>query len=113
MTAVNTVATTTPSSGLRSPARTAENSGISARGLTASLMTTIPYIRMVKPTSTVPMLFFLSLLQTIIMTTPMMARMGEKFSGLSIFSQTLPLWMPERERIQAVRVVPILAPKMT
>ena len=91
ITAVNRVATTRPSNGLRSPARIAENSGISASGLTASLITTMPYISTVKPTSTVPMLFFLSFLHTIIITTPMMAKMGEKFSGFSIFSHTFPL----------------------
>ena len=51
----------------------------------------MPYISTVKPTSTVPMLFFLSFLHTIIITTPMMAKMGEKFSGFSIFSHTFPL----------------------
>ena len=113
MMAVNRVATTRPSRGFCSPARIAVNSGICASGLTASLITTMPYMSMVKPTSTVPMLFCLSFLPTIIITTPMMARMGEKFSGFSIFSHILPLWMPERERIHAVSVVPILAPKMT
>ena len=45
--------------------------------------------------------------------TPTRATSGEKFLGLSICTNTLLLWIPDKERIQAVRVVPMLEPIMT
>lgn len=59
------------------------------------------------------MLFLRSLLLIISMITPMNATMGEKFSGLSICRNTLLLSIPDRLRIHAVSVVPMLAPKIT
>ena len=56
---------------------------------------------------------FRSRLQSIIMNTPTSASRGEKFSGLSMARNRLSLWMPVRLKSQAVRVVPMLAPKIT
>ena len=44
---------------------------------------------------------------------PARAMTGEKFSGFSRFTKTFSLWMPVRDKIHAVRVVPMLAPMMT
>ena len=89
------------------------NSGISARGLTASLITSIPNIRMAKPTKMVPSVFFLSLLDSMMKPMPIKARMGEKLMGLSICIQKLELSIPVSEVSQAVSVVPMLEPNTT
>ena len=47
------------------------------------------------------------------MTTPARATTGEKTSGLRSRIQMTSLSMPDRERIQAVKVVPTLEPMMT
>ena len=44
---------------------------------------------------------------------PTSATTGEKLSGFRRFTNTLSLSMPARDRIHAVRVVPILEPMMT
>ncbi len=44
--------------------------------------------------------------------TPMRATMGEKFAGFSRDMKMLSDWMPLRDRIHAVSVVPISAPMM-
>ena len=113
MAAVNSVPMSTPTMGFLKWISSCPNSGISASGLTASLMTSIPNIRMAKPTKMVPRVFFLSFLDSMIKPIPMKARMGEKLMGLSICSQKLELSMPVSEVSQAVRVVPMLEPNTT
>ena len=102
----------TPSRGLENCTSRLSNSGISARGLTAPDIISMPYISTAKPTSTVPTVFFRSFLDSMSIKMPAKASRGEKFLGLSICTQNRSLWMPERLVIQAVRVVPTLAPKM-
>ena len=113
MTPVNTAPTSTPSRGFRKAVRIWENSGISARGLTEFFISSMPYIKMEKPTRMRPMSRRRCFLEPMIRTTPARASSGEKFSGLSILTRTLPLSMPVRERIHAVSVVPMLEPMIT
>ena len=54
-----------------------------------------------------------SFLLPIIIITPISAMTGEKFSGFNIEMNRLSLSIPERLRIHAVRVVPMLEPMMT
>ena len=89
------------------------NSGISARGLMASFIISMPVISTAKPTRMVPAPLVRLFLADMVMMMPASAATGEKTSGLSSFSQTLSPSMPDRERIQAVRVVPTLEPMMT
>ena len=86
------------------------NSGISASGLTASLIVSIPNIRMAKPTRMLPTSRFFPSLHSIIRIIPITAMTGEKLSGLSSFIKRLSPCMPVRLRIHAVMVVPTFAP---
>ena len=52
-------------------------------------------------------------MSTVRKMTPMRATTGAKFSGLRSWRKRALLSMPERARIQAVRVVPTLEPMMT
>ena len=60
--------------------------------------------------STVPILLRWSFLDIITITVPSNAKTGAKFSGLSIRIPILSLSIPDMDRIQEVKVVPILAP---
>ena len=83
------------------------------RGFTASLMVSIPNIRMAKPRKIEPMSLFLWLsFAVIVRITPTAASTGEKDEGFSRRISTLSPEMPARERSQEVIVVPILAPMM-
>ena len=84
---VNTVPTSTPTRGFLNTISKLANSGTSARGLTALLMRFIPNMRTENPTKMLPTSFRRVLLDAIIRVTPTMAKMGEKFSGLSSRSQ--------------------------
>ena len=99
--------------GLFSWTRRPSSSGISASGLMAAAISSMPYIRMAKPTKAVPTLLRLSRLENMIIRMPMKARMGEKFLGFSSCRKKASLSMPESEVSQAVKVVPMLAPKIT
>ena len=57
---------------------------MSANGRTAVDMKFIPIISTAKPTKMLPMDLLRSFLHSIVINTPMTARMGEKFSGFSI-----------------------------
>ena len=59
------------------------------------------------------MSFFRSFLLTMVRMMPMRARTGVKELGLSSWTKKLPLSSPVRLRIQAVTVVPTLAPMIT
>ena len=110
---MNAAPTTTPRRGLVNAVRIAENSGISARGASASFIISMPYIRTAKPTIIEPALRLRSLLAAIISKIPINATTGEKDSGLSILIKIFSLSMPASDRIHAVRVVPILEPMIT
>ena len=75
---VNTVPTRTPSNGLLKAVRICENSGMSAKGLTESFISCMPYISTAKPMKIEPMLFFLSLFPIMKKMIPINATMGEK-----------------------------------
>ena len=89
------------------------NSGTSASGSTAPLMVSIPNIRTAKPTMIIAMSFFFSLFANMMIATPIRARMGEKEFGFKSWIKKLSLSIPERDKIQEVAVVPMLAPMMT
>ena len=76
-------------------------------------MVSIPNIKVAKPSRMVPTSFCLEDLENIIITVPISARMGVKEVGLNSCMNRLSLEMPPRERIQAVTVVPMLAPMIT
>ena len=86
------------------------NSGTSASGFTAELIASIPYIRIAKPTSIFPMSCFFSFLQSIIIITPIIARIGENDIGFNMFIKKLSPCIPVRLNSHDVAVVPILAP---
>ena len=111
--AVSTAPTATPIKGLVKAVRIEVNSGMSARGLTAFFIIVVPYIRMAKPTIIDPALRRRPPLFTVRRITPARATRGAKFSGLSSWSQKELLSIPERDKIQAVSVVPTLEPIMT
>ena len=105
--------TSTPRRGLVKAVRMAENWGMSARGLTASDMSSMPYISTAKPTMMEPALRRRSLLETMMRRMPTKATTGEKDSGFRSLSHTVSLSMPARDKIQAVSVVPMLEPMIT
>ena len=113
MTPVNTAPVRTPIRGLLNVVRILVNSGISASGETAPLISCIPYISTANPAIMTPASFFFSLLAPIIMITPISATIGEKFSGFKREINMLSLWIPERLKIHAVRVVPMFEPMIT
>ena len=113
MTPVNTAPTSTPRNGLLNVVSSPVNSGISASGDTAPLMSCIPYMSTAKPAMMIPTSLCFSFLLPIIIITPISAMTGEKFSGFNIEMNRLSLSIPERLRIHAVRVVPMLEPMMT
>ena len=109
---VNTAPTNTPSRGFSKAVSSPANWGISARGLTAPLISSMPYIKMAKPIMMRPTSRRRWRLEPMISRIPARAIRGEKFSGFSRFTKTFSLSMPVRDRIHAVRVVPMLAPMM-
>ena len=87
---------------------------MSARGATASLMVSIPNMRMAKPTRISPMSCFFSLsLFDRIKMIPMPASRGEKDDGLRSLSKIVLPSIPVSDNSQEVMVVPMLAPIMT
>ena len=109
---VNTAPTNTPSRGFSKAVSSPANWGISARGLTAPLISSMPYIKMAKPIMMRPTSRRRWRLEPMISRIPARAIRGEKFSGFSRFTKTFSLSMPVRDRIHAVRVVPMLEPMM-
>ena len=113
MMAVRTAPARTPRMGLENIRRMLANSGTSRRPATAPDMVSMPNISVAKPRRMVPVSFFRLVLPIIKRTTPTSAKMGVKEEGFRSFTKRLPLLMPVRLRIQAVTVVPTLAPMMT
>ena len=113
MMAVRIAPAATPRTGLRNMSRMLRNSGTSCSPATALLMVCMPNIRTAKPRRIVPVSFFLSFLAVMVRITPMRARMGVNEVGLSSWMKKLPPSRPVRLRIQAVTVVPTLAPMIT
>ena len=111
---VKAAPTKTPSTGFSKAVRVFWNSGELARGSTDSDIRVMPVISTANPTKIRPMSFFFAFLQAMIMIMPIRAMIGEKDSGFSIFSKKL-LWpsTPPRQRIHAVKVVPMFDPKQT
>ena len=90
-----------------------ENSGISLNGLTESLISSMPYISIAKPTRISPTSFFFVLFASIIMAMPINANIGENDDGLSKFIKKLSLFIPAILSSHAVKVVPIFEPIIT
>ncbi len=86
---------------------------MSCNGLTASFISSIPYINTAKPMKMRPMSRRFCFLEAIMSKIPISATNGEKLSGFRSFTHTFPLLIPLRERIQAVSVVPMLLPMIT
>ena len=89
------------------------NAGISAKGFTAADMVSMPNIRTEKPSSVVPMFFFLSVFANSRRTTPIAERIGTKPEGFISCKKILPPSMPARLSIHEVMVVPTFAPMIT
>ena len=113
MMAVSSVPASSPISGLRKETISSRNWGTSRRGETAPLIISIPYISRAKPRKMTPTSCFFSLLDSINRRMPPMAHRSARLAGLSIWTQGAELLTPARLRIQAVTVVPMLAPMMT
>jgi hypothetical protein len=89
MIAVNNVPTIIPSTGFENIKSTFANSGTSARGATAPLIASIPYIRIVNPKKIMPISCFFSFLENIRNAIPITARIGENEDGFNIWIQIL------------------------
>ena len=76
-------------------------------------MVSMPNISVAKPKSTVPTSRFLSDFENMRKIMPTSARIGVNAVGFNIFRKMLSPEMPPRLKIQAVTVVPMLAPMMT
>ena len=109
---VQAIPTSTPIKGLVTLNIILLKAGTFSSGATALLIISIPIIMTEKPTTIVPMDFFLSLLANIRKTTPPIARKGVKEEGLRSCSRNDP---PKEFRLSshAVAVVPRFAPIMT
>ena len=110
---VNKAPTITPKIGLVNAVKTFAKSGESASGLIAFVINCIPYIKIAKPTKIEPTLRFLTLFDTIIIQIPTSAKIGEKLSGFKSCKKKLSLSIPAKDKIQAVRVVPMFDPIIT
>ena len=114
MTPVIKVPTKTPIRGLLKFSIIAENCGRSARGAMESDIMVIPDISTANPKSMVPISLDFCFLPIMYMMIPMRANTMEKFLGFNMPRRIFPsLLIPVKERIHAVRVVPISAPKIT
>ena len=110
---VKAAPTSTPSRGLVKAVIRSVNSGISANGATAPLISSMPYMRMEKPIITRPTSRRRCFLEPMISRMPARASRGEKFLGFRKLTKKLSLSMPVRDSSHAVRVVPMLEPMMT
>ena len=110
---VKAAPTRTPSRGLVKAVIRSVNSGISASGATAPLISSMPYMRMEKPIITRPTSRRRCFLEPIISRMPASASRGEKFLGFRKLTKKLSLSMPVRDSSHAVSVVPMLDPMMT
>ena len=109
--AVSTAPTSIPSTGFENLVNMLAKWASSASGATASLMASIPNIRMAKPSMIFPISFFLlSSLDDIIRMIPIAASTGEKEDGLSSCNHMLLPSIPVNDRSHDVTVVPTLAP---
>ena len=113
MSAVKSVPARMPKAGLLKSVRMLVNWLLFASGETASLMSSMPYIKTAKPSSASPVFCFFEVLHARSMTAPMSARTGVKDVGFKRRSSVESLLMPERLKIQAVSVVPMFEPMMT
>ena len=86
--------------------------GLSLSPSMEPLMVSIPNINMAKPKSIEPIHFFLSVLHTIIIITPIAAKTGVNDDGLNNFIINVSPLIPLRLSSYAVTVVPIFAPSM-
>ena len=110
MIAVKSAPVKTPRIGLLNIVKIFLNSGISANGFTASLIVSIPNIKIAKPNKMLPISFFFWLFAKLNKIMPINARTGEKEVGLKIFTIKLSPSKPDKLRIQEVAVVPRFAP---
>ena len=114
MIAVTPAPTSTPSTGLEIAANRSANCGRSASGATAPSMTDMPMNRIPKPVKISAISRVRRFFAIIIMITPTSTMIYARFFGLSRSMNRLPLPSPpDRRRICAVIVVPILAPRIT
>ena len=111
MTAVSSAPANTPNTGLLNIVRISVNSGTSASGFTASLIVSIPNIKIANPSKISPISFFLSL-PDIYIIIPISARTGEKEDGFNMLIRKLELSIPVRLKSHEVIVVPMFAPMM-
>ena len=111
--AVSMAPASTPRMGLWNSTNTCRNAGTSARPETAFVMVSIPNINVENPRRIMPVSFFLLSLPVICRMIPINARIGVKDVGFKSCTKKLSLEMPPRLNIQAVTVVPILAPIIT
>ena len=111
--AVSSKPAISPNSGLSNISSTFAKFGSSASGFTALLIWSMPNMSTAKPTSMPPVSWRLEFLENIIIATPTSASTGVNEVGLSSCIHTLSPCMPVRLSIQAVMVVPMLAPIMT
>ena len=86
---------------------------MSANGAIASVITSIPNIKIANPTSTAPTLLRLLLFDAIIKIIPTNAIIGENDSGFKSLTKKFELSIPDKLKIHAVIVVPILEPIIT
>lgn len=106
---VNTVPTSTPSSGLEKRVSSSMNAALSLSGATAPLMEDMPYMSTAKPSRMSPMWCLVRSLQNMRSTMPATATTPVSVAVLSSDTQPEPL-MSDRQRIQPVMLVPRMEP---
>ena len=111
--AVSTAPASRPSAGFWKVMNSCRKAGTSAKPPTAEDMVSMPNISVAKPSSTVPVSFFLLSLQNMKKMIPTSASTGVKEVGFRSRTHMLSPLMPPRLSSHAVTVVPTLAPMMT
>ena len=110
--AVKTAPTKRPSRGFENATSNWRKPGNSESGITASLMICMPNIMMAKPIRIRLIFFFRSLSDAIMTATEANAIIGAKKLGLNSWNKVVEAPIDPRLKIQAVAVVPMLAPMM-
>ena len=110
--AVSTAPARTPRMGLENIVIMLQNCSFPSSTLAPSDIISIPNISVAKPSIIMPIVFFLSDLQNISITTPTRASIGVKVEGLNRVIKPVPS-TAERLISQLVAVVPIFAPIIT
>lgn len=113
MTAVTNIPRRIPRTGFLKMVKSLIKFSLYCRPLKESLIVFMPYIRTEKPRRVEAMACLRSFFVVKSRMIPNKAKIGVKFSGWKNFTMKLSPLRPDKDKIQAVMVVPMLAPMMT